>query len=147
MSYLTVNNSRHFTCFFSCILVRHEWQYFLCEGMYSKIKHWEWLITFELCCDTKRMSSRHNSHIWTNNPIMDLDFSKLLRKLVAKYVSTILREHLKKISKELSNINAYAMFLCVFFLTFFIKAHVVVLIWTALTSRCNSNGHPQHMSV
>ena len=54
-----------------------------------------------------------------------LSFSKLLGKLVIKYVSTYTKATLKQISaKDLSN-DAYAIFLCFLFLIFFIKAYVV----------------------
>ena len=52
-------------------------------------------------------------------------FSKLLGKLVVKYVATYTKGTLKQRSaKDLSN-DAYAMFLCFLFLIFFIKAYVV----------------------
>ena len=61
---------------------------------------------------------------------MRLGFSQLLGKLVVKYVSTILRVHLKKKrpAKDLPN-DSYAMFLWVLFiLIFFIKHMLWVLI-------------------
>ena len=54
-------------------------------------------------------------HIGTNYCTVHLGFSKLLGKLVVKYVSTYTKGTLKKKKsvKDLSN-EAYAMFLCVF---------------------------------
>ena len=66
--------------------------------------------------------------IQPNYCCVHLDFSKMLGKLVVKYVHTcILKVHLKrkkKTAKDLSN-NAYAMFLYVFFLIVFVKAYVL----------------------
>ena len=51
-------------------------------------------------------------HIWPNYRTMGLGFSKLLGKLMVKYVSTYTKGTLKKLSaKDLSN-DAYGMFLC-----------------------------------
>ena len=64
-------------------------------------------------------------HIGSNYCTLHLDFSKLLGKLVIKYISTYTKGTLKQRSgKDLSN-EAYLIFLCFLFLIFFIKAYVV----------------------
>ena len=76
-----------------------------------------------------------------NYHTVSLGFSKILGKLLVKYVPTytILRVRLKKkrSEKDLSN-DANAMVLCFFLLIFFIKVYVV---------GTHLSGYPQHMSL
>ena len=60
-----------------------------------------------------------------NGRTVCLGFSKLLGKLLIKYVSMYTMGTLKqRLAEDLSN-DAYVMFLCFLFLIFFIKAYVV----------------------
>ena len=62
---------------------------------------------------------------------MRLGFSKILGKLVVKYVPTYTKGTLKQRSaKDLSN-DAYAMFSCFLFLIFFTKAYVLIFFFKA----------------
>ena len=96
-----------------------------------------------------------------------LGFSKLLRKFVIKYVSTIYlkkkkkkkkKKHQqrtkKKKKKKKHQQRTYLMMLkwcfqvCVYiFSDFLYKSILWVLIWIASTCWCNSDGYPQHMSI
>ena len=102
------------------------------------------------CVLHNMFSWRNKENIYRIQPnyrTVRIGFSKMLGKLVVKYVPTYTKGTLlKKLRKDLSN-NAYAMFLYVFFVVFFIKHMLWVLIWIASTSRCNSNGYPQHMPI
>ena len=65
---------------------------------------------------------------------------------MVKYVRTYSKGTLKKKKKKKKSVKNYLM-LCVFSYDFLYKNMLWVLTSTALTSRCNSNGYPQHMPL
>ena len=113
---------------------------------------WSLCHTYVLKCENKhqqneschpcleiKQSEKWNYCIRPNYRTMRLGFSKLLGKLVVKYVSTYTMGTLiQRSAKDLSN-YAYVMFLCFLFLIFFIKAYVV-----GNHLHC-INMYPQHM--
>ena len=73
-----------------------------------------------------------------------LGFSKMLGKRVVQYVPNYTKSTIKKKMRRIYQMMLMRCFCMFFFLIFVIKAMLWVLI---STSRCNSNGYPQHMPL